>query len=159
MEIMASSNLKVFVHGVLVSFENTGVLIMGESGLGKSDCALDLVLAGHKLVADDVVAVELSGDGLFGRAPERFSALLAIRGIGIVDVRKISGCDGYQKKHKIDICVEFRDRNNRENANEIEIMGVKIPVFALTPARRRNQFALAETVRKHNGPFLTINEI
>ena len=159
MEIMASSNLNVFVHGVLVSIENTGVLIMGESGVGKSDCALDLVLAGHKLVADDVVAVERSGDGLFGRAPERFSALLAIRGIGIVDVRKISGGDGYQKKHKIDICVDFRDRNNRENANEIEIMGVKIPIYAIPAARRRNQFALAETVKKHNGPFLTVDEI
>ena len=156
---MASSNPNVFLHGVLVSIENTGVLITGESCIGKSDWALALVLGGHKLVADDVVVVQRNGDRLLGRAPERFAALLAIREIGIVDIRKLAGYDGYQKVHKIDICVEIREGSDRPIADEIAILGIKIPVYGVSSARRRNHFALAETVAKHNGPFLAIDEI
>lgn len=166
MAIMASSNPNVFVHGVLVSFDGVGVLITGESGVGKSDFALKLVLIGQKLIADDVVEIERKEGILVGRAPKRFAGLLAIRGIGIIDVRKLFGCDGFRPHHKIDFCIDFSNQKNLENTSnkenrtlEIEMLGVKIPVFAATVARKRNPFALVAAAARHNGPLLTIDEI
>jgi len=77
------------VHGVLVSVFGSGVLILGRSGIGKSACALELIDRGHKLVADDVVNVERKGDSLIGSAPAALFGSLEVRGLGVVDVRRI----------------------------------------------------------------------
>src|SRR5687768_18351487 len=81
------------LHGVLVRVLDTGILLIGESGIGKSECALDLVTKGHPLVADDVVEVFVDSDRLFGRAPALTYELLEIRGLGIINVRELFGAD------------------------------------------------------------------
>lgn len=80
------------VHGALVQVLGTGVLILGDSGIGKSETALELLVRGHRLVADDVVRIAEAADGVLeGRAPEIISHHLEVRGIGIVDVARLYG--------------------------------------------------------------------
>jgi HPr kinase/phosphorylase len=86
------------VHGALVEVRGTGVLILGASGVGKSECALELVTRGHRLVADDVVQIEVAPDGaLLGRAPELIRHHMEIRGIGIFDVPRLYGPDAVRE--------------------------------------------------------------
>src|SRR5687767_7156875 len=93
------------IHGVLVRVLGTGVLLAGESGIGKSECALDLVTKGHSLVADDVVRIVFDGDSLIGTAPELTFELLEIRGLGIINVRELFGEKAVIPSCSIDLCV------------------------------------------------------
>ena len=151
---MDSSSPDAVIHGVLLNIGNAGVLIIGESGTGKSDCALELLSRGARLVADDVVEIERVGAKLVGKAPERFAGLLEVRGLGIVDVRKFFR-DGYEPDHKVDICIEFQDRAASEHLErlgnkspDIAILGVKIPKYTLPAGYGRNLPLLVETIVK-----------
>ncbi|CAN5390186.1 hypothetical protein BH10ACI3_BH10ACI3_09310 [soil metagenome] len=140
------------VHGVLVSIFDAGVLIIGESGIGKSECALELLSRGHGLVADDVVQVEHDGEVLNGSSPERFAGLLELRGLGICDVRTLFGNRSLIRRHKIDICVEFlapitsghRERIGAD-ADGLLIAGTSIPRYIFDSDGRRNLALLVET--------------
>ena len=88
---MDSSDHNSVVHGTLVSVRGTGVLIVGESGTGKSMTALALLRAGHQLVADDVVEIQAQKGKLFGRSPDAMFGILEVRGIGFVDARRLFG--------------------------------------------------------------------
>ncbi len=117
---MAKLRSRATVHGVAVSVYGAGVLIIGESNLGKSECALELVSRGAKLVADDVVDIESEDETLYAAAPERFAGLIEIRGLGIIDIRQIFGGESFVKRHKIDLCIEFY---SRESETEIDRIG------------------------------------
>ena len=98
------------VHGVLMEIMGVGVLIIGRSGIGKSENALDLVMRGHRLVSDDVVEVKkTSAFDLIGQAPEMLRNLLEIRGIGIVDIRQLFGVSAVRPSQKIELVVELLD--------------------------------------------------
>lgn len=137
------------LHGVLVRVFETGVLLIGESGIGKSESALDLITRGHQLVADDVVDVLKKGRDLVGRAPEMIYGLLEIRGLGVFDVRKAFGDGATLLGSSIDLCIELRKDADIERVgnfvHEFEIGGQNIPKFILPVTPGRNLAILVET--------------
>lgn len=145
---------KATIHGVLVCVYGRGVLITGESGSGKSDCALELVTRGHQLVADDVVELVLVDDSVFGNAPERFQGLIAVNEIGIIDVRRVFGLDMWRERSRIDLCIELADREKLNLSDPlspestVNVLGVQIPSFRLSVNNGRNLMLLLETAVK-----------
>lgn len=149
---------QIMLHGGLLGMYGLGVFLQGESGIGKSECALDLITRGHHLIADDAVWVRKIGDKLEGTAPELTYEHLEIRGLGIINIRELFGISAIGKRlKKIDLCIELV---RREDAREIErlgletqeeeIFGLKIPKFVLPVSSGRNVATLVETaVRVH----------
>lgn len=143
---------RVQLHGVLVRVLETGALLIGESGIGKSECALDLVSKGHQLVADDVIEVRADADGLTGRAPELTSDLLEIRGLGIINVRDLFGETSVCTESAIDLCVEFQRNTDVERIGNVigeqDVAGRRIPKFVLPVSSGRNLSTLVETAAR-----------
>jgi len=155
MAIMGSSRAKLAIHGVFLSVGGTGVVIIGAAGIGKSECALELVTRGHRLIADDVIEILTINDILIGSAPERFAGLLEIRDLGIIDVKQLFGVDAFESEHRIDICVELSAKEDRKYRDRIgggigfhEIFDVKIPKFEVFVDGKRNIPLLVETAEK-----------
>ena len=102
----------ISVHGVLVDVYGEGVLITGESGIGKSEAALELIKRGHRLVTDDVVEIrKVSDDTLVGSAPEITKHFIELRGIGIVDVKTLFGVSSVKETSQIDLVIRLEDWN------------------------------------------------
>ena len=142
------------LHGVLVRVFGTGVLLIGESGIGKSECALDLISRGHKLVADDVIVVSVDRDQLLGGAPELTSELLEIRGLGVINVREAFGETAVSNMSTLELCVELQKEGDVERVGNViqvhDIAGRAIPKFVLPVSPGRNLATLVETaVRLH----------
>lgn len=137
------------LHGVLIRVRDVGVLIIGESGLGKSECALELVTRGHQLVADDVVVLTVSDAGVIGTAPDFTRELMEIRGLGIINVRELFGEQTVSRESRIDICVELtRTMDNERIGHELaryEVAGTTIPKFTLPVSSGRVPATLVET--------------
>jgi HPr kinase/phosphorylase len=140
-------------HGVLLDIYGIGVLIEGVSGIGKSECALDLISRGHRLVSDDVVEVRrLSAQCLTGSAPELLREHLEIRGIGILNIRDLFGVSAITNVKNIDISVKFErweesleiDRLGIDSPS-ISILGVSIPQVVIPVSMGRNLATLVET--------------
>jgi HPr kinase/phosphorylase len=99
----------VSLHGVLVRIFDLGTLIIGESAVGKSEAALDLVLRGHKLVADDIVILDKKNSEIIGRPPEMSADLLQIRGLGIIDIRALYGESATIDESTVGLVVELAE--------------------------------------------------
>ena len=100
----------ISIHGVLVDVYGVGVLIMGESGIGKSEAALELIKRGHRLVTDDVVEIrKVSDDTLVGSAPDITKHFIELRGIGIVDVKSMFGVQSVRETQNIDLVITLED--------------------------------------------------
>ena len=130
------------VHGVLMAVFGRGVMIVGPSGSGKSDLALGLLDRGHALVADDAVRVEHRGDALLGSAPETTDGILAVRGLGLIDVVKTFGDDAYLPYVQIERLVELGSPSDEPAAdpfsdelNRHRLCGKEIPCIQIDPAR------------------------
>lgn len=137
------------IHGVLVRALECGVLILGESGTGKSECALALIRKGHQLVADDVVEVHERPDALFGQAPELTYGLLEVRGLGVVNVGVLFGVDSVCPGTEIDLCVELTrsndiDRLPSENL-EYVVGDIRLPMFVVPVGDGRDLASIVET--------------
>ena len=132
----------VQLHGVLVRVHDVGVLLIGESGTGKSDCALWLVLSGHHLVADDAVKITVEDGRLVGRAPELTRGLLAIRGLGIIDVRNVFGGTAFVDECEIDLCIQLLDGAGSDELKAVErvecILGHDVPKLVFARDSRQN---------------------
>ncbi len=101
---------RISIHGVLVDVYGEGVLILGESGIGKSETALELIKRGHRLISDDVVEIKLVGDELlFGRAPDITRHFIELRGIGIIDVRSLFGVNSVKESQSIDLVIKLEE--------------------------------------------------
>jgi HPr kinase/phosphorylase len=149
---MDSSNPDPVIHGVFVNVAGIGVLIKGDAGIGKSQCALELITNGHKLIADDVVELHPSNDVVVGSAPERLAGLLEVRGLGIIDIRQVFGVDSFDKSHTIDVCIELREvesDNERDrltdHAGWLYLRGHRIPKFDILVDSRSRIAVLVET--------------
>jgi HPr kinase/phosphorylase len=143
------------VHAVLLGMYGLGVLIKGKSGIGKSECALDLIARGHQLISDDVVIIKRIGDVLEGSATELTYEHLEIRGLGIINIRDLFGVSAVSKQKNIDLCIELKDW---EEVKEIErlgletheekFFGISIPKVLLPVSPGRNLSTLVETAVK-----------
>jgi HPr kinase/phosphorylase len=142
------------LHGSLADVYGIGVLFMGESGVGKSECVLDLVERGHRLVADDLVLVTRQGiDVLIGRGHELQKHHMEIRGIGIIDVQGLFGVRSIRQQKRIEVVVhlELWDQNRAYSRtglekDEIDILGVGIPKVTVPLNPGKNVTVIAEVV-------------
>ena len=137
------------MHGVLVDVYGEGVLIMGESGIGKSEAALELVRRGHRLVSDDIVVVRKVSDAtLIGSAPDVTKHLIELRGIGIIDVRMLYGVEHVKDSQEIDLVIKLEDWNKYKEYDRLgledevtEILGNKVVQHSL-PIRPGRKLAV-----------------
>ncbi|MBP5255868.1 MAG: HPr(Ser) kinase/phosphatase [Clostridia bacterium] len=139
-------------HGVLVEVYGEGVLILGESGVGKSETAIELVKRGHRLIADDAVEIKkVSAKTLVGSAPEIIRHFVELRGIGIVDVKRIFGMGAVKNTEKIDMIImlepwiegKMYDRFGLEDLTT-DIMGISIPTTVVPVRPGRNLAVILE---------------
>lgn len=144
-------------HGALIEVLGVGVLLLGKSGVGKSECALELVSHGHRLVADDVVRIRTQDGVLKGSAPERIRHYIEIRGIGLLFVPELYGEDSVRDEATIDLTCRLEawregaayERIGLERATE-ELSGVSIPALVLPVRPAGNMATLVEVaVRDH----------
>lgn len=141
------------LSGVLVSVHGTGVLLLGESGMGKSETALDLIKDGHILIADDRVDVQHIHNAIYGHSPAIIKGLLEIRGIGVIDVEKMFGSASLSDSIKIDIVIKLvpfeaaaeYNRIGDETQRFTRILDVLIPTITLPVSAGRNVGALVES--------------
>lgn len=98
---------RIVVHGVLVQLSGLGVLIMGDSGIGKTACGLDLIARGGLWIADDAVVLERRGDALYGRGDERTKKLIAVRGLGILEDQALLGAEALLEETQVDFIIQF----------------------------------------------------
>ncbi|CAM3735868.1 HPr(Ser) kinase/phosphatase [Erysipelothrix urinaevulpis] len=140
------------VHGVLMNVFGKGVLIIGDSGMGKSEVSLDLILRGHSLIADDRVDISRVKDTIIGTAPELLKGMLEIRGIGIIDVTHMYGARAHLEKGEINFVVEFKKwddnaqylRAGVEDQTYYQTLGLDIPLLTFPVKEGRNLSVLVE---------------
>ena len=143
----------ISIHGVLVDVYGVGVLIMGESGIGKSESALELIKRGHRLVSDDVVEIhKVSDDTLVGTAPDITRHFIELRGIGIVDVKTLFGVQSVRETQNIDLVITLEDWNKDKEYDRLgleeeytEFLGNKIVCHQLPIRPGRNLAIIVET--------------
>lgn len=149
---------RVTRHGVLMEVYGEGVLITGESGMGKSETAIELLKRGHRIIADDAVEIrKISGNVLVGAAPEMIRNYVELRGIGIVNVEKLFGMGAVKPENHIDLVVnvvpwkngEVYDRLGLED-KFIEILDVKIPMNTIPVTPGRNLAVIIEVAAMNN---------
>ena len=149
---------RLTTHGVLVDVYGEGVLLMGDSGIGKSETALELIKRGHRLVADDAVEIKLIGESiLIGSAPEIIRYYMELRGIGVINVRHIYGVGAVLPHSSIDLVVVMEhwvngkayDRLGLESETE-EILGVKVPRVTIPVTPGRNLAVILELAAMNN---------
>ena len=143
----------ISMHGVLVDVYGEGVLITGESGIGKSEAALELIQRGHRLVTDDVVELrKVSDDTLIGTAPDVTKHLIELRGIGIVDVKALYGASSVKDTANIDLVIRLEDWDKEKEydrlgleENYTEYLGNKIICHNIPIRPGRNLAIICET--------------
>ena len=146
------------VHGVLVEIYGEGVLLTGDSGIGKSETALELIKRGHRLIADDAVEIKKVGrDRLVGDAPEMIRYYMELRGIGVVNVRRIYGIGSVKPESGIDLVVHLEpweegkayDRLGLSSESEV-ILGVELPRVTIPVRPGRNLAVILELAAMNN---------
>jgi HPr kinase/phosphorylase len=145
------------MHGVLLDILGLGVLLIGDSGIGKSECALDLVVRGHRLVADDTVEVRRRGDTVvIGTCPELTRHHMELRGLGVINIRDLFGVASTRSSKRIELVVQLeRWDPTREydrlgvDENTHEMFGVRIPLIHMPVAPGRNLAILVEVAARN----------
>ena len=145
-------------HGVLIDVYGEGVMIVGDSGVGKSEVAIELIMRGHRLVADDAVEIRrISNEMVVGSAPEVIRHYMELRGIGVIDVRQLFGMRAIKDDARIMLVVtlepwddtKFYDRLGIET-QYTEIMGVKVPAVTIPVRPGRNLASIVEVAAMNN---------
>jgi len=145
------------VHGVLMDIIGLGVLIIGESGIGKSECALDLVVRGHRLVADDAVELRARAEAfLIGTCPELTRHHMEIRGLGLINVQDLFGVASTRRSKRVELVVQLeRWDPTREydrlgiDETHYETLGVRVPMIRMPVAPGRNLAILVEVAARN----------
>ena len=144
-------------HGVLLDIYGEGVLITGDSGIGKSETAIELVKRGHRLVADDAVDIRRVSDQLIGKAPELIRHYIELRGIGVIDVQQLFGMSAVILEAQIDLVVhleqwredKFYDRFGLDEET-VDILGVERPILTIPGMPGRNLAVIVEVAAMNN---------
>ena len=149
---------RVTRHGVLVEVYGEGILLMGDSGIGKSEAAVELLKRGHRLIADDAVEIrKIDSDVLVGTAPELIRNYIELRGIGIINVAKLFGMGAVRTENEINLVVnivpwktqQVYDRLGLEEQHT-EILGVKVPMNTIPITPGRNLAMILEVAAMNN---------
>ena len=146
------------LHGVLVDVYGIGVLLLGESGTGKSECALDLVSRGHRLVADDVVEIWRDDAGtVTGRGPARIRHHMEIRGLGIINIQDLFGVAAIRERKRIELVIQLEawqpDKEyDRLGLTEytLPLLGIEIPMLRVPVSAGRNVAILVEVAARNH---------
>lgn len=144
---------RISIHGVLVDVFGEGLLIMGESGIGKSEAALELIKRGHRLVTDDVVEIKkVSDDTLIGTAPDITRHFIELRGIGIIDVKTLFGVESVKDTQCIDLVIKLEEWNKDEEYDRLgleekytEFLGNKVVCHSIPIRPGRNLAIICES--------------
>jgi len=145
-------------HGVLVEVYGEGVLLIGDSGVGKSEIAVELIKRGHRLIADDAVEIRrVSNRTLVGSSPENIRHFIELRGIGIINARRIFGMGAVKLTEKIDMVINMEHWDNEKVYDRIgmdntytEIMGIKVPIMTIPVKPGRNLAIIIEAAAMNN---------
>ena len=145
-------------HGVLVEVYGEGVLLLGDSGVGKSETAIELLKRGHRLIADDAVEIRrVSATTLVGRAPEIIRHYVELRGIGIVDVRRLFGMGSVKESEKIDLVINLEPWQDGKMYDRLgldeqttDILGIDVPSIVLPVCPGRNLSVVIEVAAMNN---------
>lgn len=147
------------IHGVCVEVDGLGTVITGSSGIGKSECAIELIKRGHRLVADDVVTVKKVRTALIAESNERLRGFIELRGIGILDIVAMYGLPAVKKLKKIDLVVEFVDFSvwNTKGTDRLGVNGssytmldITVPKYICPVSPGRNMAEIVELVVKNH---------
>ena len=144
-------------HGVLMDVYGEGVMLTGDSGIGKSETAIELIMRGHRLVADDSVDIQRISNQLIGTAPEVIRHYIELRGIGVIDVRQLFGMRAVKEEAQIDLMVEleqwdndrFYDRLGLED-HFVEILDLQVPSVTIPVRPGRNLASIVEVAAMNN---------
>ena len=142
----------ISLHGVLVEVYGEGILILGKSGVGKSETALEIVKRGHRLIADDIVEVRrVSDTTLLGRAPDIIRHLIEIRGLGILDVKELYGVSSVKMQENIHFVINLETWNEDKNYERFgleqettEVLGIQVPSITIPVRPGRNLAVIVE---------------
>lgn len=146
------------VHGVLMDILGVGVLIVGKSGVGKSECALDLILRGHRIVADDAIHLDKLGPAtLVGRGDDLTRHHMEIRGLGIISIRELFGLTATTQRRKVELVIRLEEWDAGKEYDRLgledrttEILGVSLPTLLIPVSPGRNLASVVEVaVRNH----------
>lgn len=144
------------IHGVLVDVLGLGVLLLGKSGIGKSETALDLVMRGHRLVADDVVSIRQKGNVVLGAGAPLIRHHMEIRGIGIINIKDLFGVNAVRENKKIELVVELVEWDDQETYERLgvdvtymELLSVPIPSLRLPVRPGRNMASIIEVAARN----------
>ena len=144
---------RISIHGVLVDVYGEGVLIMGESGIGKSEAAIELIKRGHRLVSDDVVEIKKISDAvLVGSAPDITRHFIELRGIGIIDVKTLYGVQSVKDKQEINLVIKLEEWNKEREYDRLgldeqytEFLGNKVVCHQIPIRPGRNLAIIVES--------------
>lgn len=145
-------------HGVLVDVYGEGILLIGDSGIGKSEAAVELLKRGHRLIADDAVEIRrASTSSLVGTAPELIRNYIELRGIGIINVAKLFGMGAVKLENEINLVVNIVAWNNQQVYDRLgleeqytDILGVKVPMYTIPITPGRNLAVILEVAAMNN---------
>ena len=145
------------LHGVLVEIYGEGVLLLGDSGVGKSETAIELVKRGHRLVADDAVDIRRVSNQLIGKAPELIRHYIELRGIGVIDVQQLFGMSAVMLEAQIDLVImlekwredKFYDRFGLDE-EKVNILGLEVPIVTIPVQPGRNLATIVEVAAVNN---------
>ena len=145
-------------HGVLIEVYGEGILLVGDSGVGKSETAIELIKRGHRLIADDAVEIRrVSSKSLVGQAPENIRHFIELRGIGIINARRIFGMGAVKISERIDMCINLEIWDNTKMYDRMgldneytEILGNKVPVMTIPVKPGRNLAIIIEVAAMNN---------
>lgn len=145
-------------HGVLVEVYGEGLLLVGDSGVGKSETAIELIKRGHRLIADDAVEIRrTSRKALVGQAPDNIRHFIELRGVGIVNARRIFGMGAVKLSEKIDMCINMELWDPTKSYDRMgidseytEILGIRVPVITIPVKPGRNLAIIIETAAMNN---------
>ncbi|NLT09384.1 MAG: HPr(Ser) kinase/phosphatase [Ruminococcus sp.] len=149
---------RIIRHGVLIEIYGEGVFITGESGVGKSETAIELVKRGHRLVADDAVEIrKVSNISLVGSSPDNIRHFLELRGIGIINARRLFGIGAVKMTEKLDLVVELEQWNPEKiydrmgvDTEFVSLLGVKVPSLTIPVKPGRNLAVILEVAAMNN---------
>lgn len=143
----------VMMHASLVDVYGVGLLYIGRPGIGKSECALDLVERGHRLISDDMVKIMRKGERLIGYANNLIKHHVEIRGVGIIDIQKLFGIRAIREEKKIEVVVELTDWDKQTDYERLgleertqDILGVEIPKITLPVTPGKNLTVISEVI-------------